>query len=333
MGKWKTARRWGVWVLLTGFILAAVAAGAGWIWERSEHNAFLEGGFDPPGQMVRAGDHELHVVADGEGSPGVLLISGGGDDYRTWDKVQPRLADVTRVVSYDRPGLGWSPAREGTLSVDAAIEDIENLLANPDLFEGPPVLIGHSLGGLLARRFAYRHPAQISGLVLLDATPDKMPGLMKAILGTMYRLSSWRATVGLRRRRYYGEHPRLTREQALVQGHLNASGLRARETRREIVGYANSEEFVPPQGGLGPLPLTVFATTSFAPPGLSRMIGEVDDAKRAMALESERGQLIEMATGHYIHRQDPDAVIAAVVEMLSAVASEAAASAVGEERG
>lgn len=332
MKRWKTIRKWRWRIVLAGFTLAVILSVIGWFWERSEHHAFAEAAFTPPGQMMSVADHELHANVEGEGHPGVLLIAGLGEDLRTWQQIQGRLAEVTRVVSYDRPGLGWSPPRKETLSIDEAVEDIASLLSAPDLFEGPPVLVGHSLGGVIARQFAYMHPLQVAGLVLLDPPPPgKMPVLANVMNAVFLGVKSWQASVGWRRWQYYRKNPQLTREEALRGAHLDASASRAREARREFKGAVDGEAFVPPRDGLGTLPLTLFIATQ-APPGFSGMLEEMNAAKRLMAQESERGKTVELGTTHYVHYENPDTVVAEVLAMLKSVSSTDGSAPAGNPR-
>src|SRR5690348_3526577 len=60
------------------------------------------------GQNVDAGGHLLHVLTEGRGAPTVILESGLGQGLDSWEKVQPEVAKFTRVVAYDRAGLGKS---------------------------------------------------------------------------------------------------------------------------------------------------------------------------------------------------------------------------------
>ena len=64
--------------------------------------------FPPPGRMVDVGGHRLHVYCTGEGSPTVVMDSGLPGSCLSWTFVQSKLAEFTRVCSYDRAGLGWS---------------------------------------------------------------------------------------------------------------------------------------------------------------------------------------------------------------------------------
>jgi pimeloyl-ACP methyl ester carboxylesterase len=267
--------------------------------------------------MLPAGQTELHVVVEGNGSPGVLLISGMGEDHRTWSRLASRLSDSVRVVRYDRPGLGWSPPRPEESGLFQAVEDAAALLANPELFTQPPVVVGHSLGGLIARQLAFDHPELVSGLVLLDPTPPEgLPAAMNFVGSLIYRVTASLGAVGHTRWKYYRANPDLTRELQLRRGHLNASASRARQTLRELRGAMGSVPTPHSVGGLGDMPVTVMAAPVFAPPGMARAAAEVAAAKRRMADESVRGRLVNVETGHYIHYDDVEAVLREVFRTL-----------------
>jgi pimeloyl-ACP methyl ester carboxylesterase len=304
-------------------LVVLAASFFGWNWERSEQRAFTALALDPPGQMLHVGSHALHVLADGEGSPGVLFISGLGDDWRSWQPIADRLADSTRVVRYDRPGLGWSPPGVGSPTVDAAVDDIRALLSDTALFGEPPILVGHSLGGAIARQFALQYPSQVAGLVLLDPTPaHAMSTSMNAVGSMVYRLGAWSGAVGLTRWRHYRASPQGTRKEQLRSAFLNASGAKSKEVFREFRGAVESQAVEPRRGALGTMPLTLLAAPTFAPPPFASAATRMDAAKRLMAEESDRGRLVATETGHYIHWDDPDAVVAEVLRMLGMIRQE-----------
>jgi pimeloyl-ACP methyl ester carboxylesterase len=121
-----------------------------------------------PAELVRLDDgRSLNLRCSGEGTPVVMLEAGGNADSSTWHRVQPRLAARTRVCAYDRAGFGFS--EEGALprNLDADVADLHALIAEARL-PVPLLLVGHSLGTNIVRKYAQEHPAQVIGLVLLD---------------------------------------------------------------------------------------------------------------------------------------------------------------------
>jgi pimeloyl-ACP methyl ester carboxylesterase len=107
-----------------------------------------------------------------DGDPVVVLLTGAGDTARSWLPVQTRLARDFRVISYERSGIAASePGSPRTLAGFLGELDgvIETLAPGRRV-----VLVGHSLGALVARVYAARLPERAVGLVLLDATPERL---------------------------------------------------------------------------------------------------------------------------------------------------------------
>ena len=113
------------------------------------------------------GGRSLFVNCVGSGRPAVVLESGGDTNGFQWRAVQPELGRSTRVCSYDRAGIGSSLAPPGVPDARQQIADLRRLLAVQGI-DPPFVVVGHSYGGVLARDFAYLHPAETAGLVLVD---------------------------------------------------------------------------------------------------------------------------------------------------------------------
>jgi len=98
-----------------------------------------------------------------------VLQSGLGEFSAHWARIVPEVARTTRVCTYDRAGQGWSDDAPDPQNGMAAAADLHALLAQAGE-DGPYVLVGHSIGGDHALAYAARHPEQVAGMVLLDAT-------------------------------------------------------------------------------------------------------------------------------------------------------------------
>jgi len=146
-----------------------------------------------PGVMVDVGGRRLRLHCSGPvGGPTVVLEAGFGNPSSTWGRVQPEVAKFARVCSYDRAGLGGSDPAPTPRTVVALAEDLRALLTNAKV-PGPYVLVGHSLGGILARLYASFYPSEVAGMVLVDsAHEDEMdrglalipPDVLKQMLKT-----------------------------------------------------------------------------------------------------------------------------------------------------
>ncbi|MEO3796687.1 alpha/beta hydrolase [Nonomuraea sp. B10E15] len=111
--------------------------------------------------------------AAADGRPVIVLMHGGGDDLTKMAALQKTLSGKNRVCSYDRLGAGASDKPQGPQDFASTGKILTGVL---DQVAGdrPVVLAGHSLGGLIAARYAPGHKDRVKGLVLMDATPSTM---------------------------------------------------------------------------------------------------------------------------------------------------------------
>lgn len=101
--------------------------------------------------------------------PTVVFQSGLGDGGGVWTKVTRSLENRYPVFSYDRPGYGGSPVAEGSRDPCTIARELHGMLAARGV-RPPYVLVGHSLGGLYQYAYARLYPAEVAGLVLVDPT-------------------------------------------------------------------------------------------------------------------------------------------------------------------
>jgi pimeloyl-ACP methyl ester carboxylesterase len=124
--------------------------------------------YPPPGKLVEAGGHLLHINVLGKGKPVVIMEGGSGDFSFIWNLVQPEIAKTTTAVSYDRAGFAWS--EEGPLPRTGRqiAYELHTALHNAGI-TGPYILVGQSFGGFLVRSFARFYKNEVAGVVLVDA--------------------------------------------------------------------------------------------------------------------------------------------------------------------
>jgi esterase len=121
-----------------------------------------------------------HVVIDGirlhyldwgtAGRTPIVFLHGGALNAHSWDAVCLALRGDFHCVALDQRGHGdseWSP--ECDYSFDAHLRDLEGFV---DLLAAAQfVLVGQSLGGINAIRYAARHGGRVAGLVVIDVGP------------------------------------------------------------------------------------------------------------------------------------------------------------------
>lgn len=130
-------------------------------------------------------------VVTGDGTR-LNVVRYGNDDVATvvflhgfcldWHSLLPQIAAVrasfgnsVRIVAYDHRGHGASGhAPSSTYTVDRLAEDLGDVLHATES-GGPLVLVGHSMGGMVALRYAVTHPNSVTGLVLCATSGGKLP--------------------------------------------------------------------------------------------------------------------------------------------------------------
>ena len=114
----------------------------------------------------------FHFEEWGEpGQPEVLLLHGGNQSAHSWDLVSLHLADRYHVLALDQRGHGDSEwARDQDSSIEAKADDAVAFLEDQGVES--PVIMGHSMGGMVTTSLALAHPGLARALVLVDVGPE-----------------------------------------------------------------------------------------------------------------------------------------------------------------
>lgn len=155
-----------------GLALLASLGGAGWwLWTPDAERAALEARYAaPPSSFVTLEGVRLHVRDTGprEGPP-VLLLHGFGSSLHTWDAWAALLEADRRVIRLDLPGFGLTGADPtGDYSDLRAVALLDGMLDRLGVARAD--VVGSSMGGRIAWRFAAERPARVRRLVLM--APD-----------------------------------------------------------------------------------------------------------------------------------------------------------------
>jgi pimeloyl-ACP methyl ester carboxylesterase len=128
-----------------------------------------QGSHPPLGRLVNIGGRNIHLNCTGSGKPVVVLEAGGSAYAIDWALVQPRIAEKTRVCSYDRAGLGWSDPGPLDDTVEQTVSDL-HLALSAAKQTGPYILVGASVGGAFIRAFQRSFPADVAALVFTNSS-------------------------------------------------------------------------------------------------------------------------------------------------------------------
>ena len=125
------------------------------------------------GQMALMNDTPIYFEILGDGSPTVIFENGMGNDFTTWGSIPDSIAFWTRVIRYDRAGIGQSYPSKSARTVPNMVKELRHLL-KVQRIKPPYIYVAHSMGSYLARYWAVRWPDEIAGIILVDPSPDKL---------------------------------------------------------------------------------------------------------------------------------------------------------------
>jgi len=290
-----------------------VLALAGAIFESRAEAADAQA-YPPPGQMVDVGGFRLHLNCTGSGSPTVVIDTGFGDASAGWGWVQPEVAKTTRICTYDRAGMGWSEARPQPRTARELAKELHTLLANANE-PGPFVLVGHSLAGYSMRVYAHDYPEEVAGLVLIDpqnlstsgvATPQPAPKPGKISLLSLI------ARAGLVRL-LSGVNQTLPPQDQQAYKALSVTPRWVQTALDEARGMTEGGAQARAVTTLGDLPLIVLSR------GKDMDADSAASQARYLQLSTDSQQLFADHSGHTIHWEQPEAAVAAIVQMVAQV--------------
>jgi pimeloyl-ACP methyl ester carboxylesterase len=286
--------------MLAGYIYEAIA-------EAADAKAY-----PAPGQMVDVGDYHLHINCTGTGSPTVVIVAGLGDWSTTWGGVvQPEVAKTTRVCTYDRGGLGWSDPTPPPGDADQFAKELHTLLQNANV-PGPYVMVGHSLGGLVVRIFAHDYASEVLGVVLIDSmNPKQVTQSLSNSQARQYFFQALLARFGIGRLIVkLGIFPSVP-EAAYYPLYIRPQSLQA--SANESKGLPASAAEAATVKNFGDLPLIILTAKLNPIPGWPEWQTEL------LQLSSNSQHLFAENSGHNIQGDEPEAAVAAILQMLQQV--------------
>ncbi|MEW2354258.1 alpha/beta hydrolase [Spirillospora sp. NPDC029432] len=287
-----------------------------------------------PPQEVIIDDRPVHLAVrdhGGHGSP-VLLLHGLGGTLLHWDAVAPLLTGAHRVVAMDLRGHGLSG--DGPWEWEAVLDDVQAVIDHLDL--DAPLIVGHSLGGMVAVRWALRHPdgpgiVNLDGLRSAETAPQHYAGIeheeLTALLAELKAVFDAQAEAMARP--LPEAHAAMLPQRTL---HHTDEGVYVRPDAalaRQIRYDPYFQDSVAAVAGIRCPALFVLATENL--PGLPGRVGELMPALRAgirrdlLPLTAERPHLhvLELAGSHNMVAEQPEQVAQAVLGVRTQTAAEA----------
>ncbi|MGK7863028.1 alpha/beta fold hydrolase [Falsiroseomonas sp. E2-1-a4] len=164
-------------ILISALLLAVLLVAAFWLYTPDRPRAALEARYAAaPSAFLEVEGVRLHLRDTGpRDAPALILLHGFGSSLHTWDEVAPLLEDRLRVIRLDLPGFGLTGADpSGDYSDPRAITLIAGLMDRLGVAQAH--ILGSSMGGRIAWRFAAAQPARVAKLVLMAPDGFAAPG-------------------------------------------------------------------------------------------------------------------------------------------------------------
>lgn len=266
--------------------------------------------FDKRGEMIDIGGYSLYVEDTGIGKVTVIFDAGMGDDSSVWNKVAEEVSQFSRVITYDRAGLGWSEESPHERDSKVIVDELHSVLEEKDI-TGTIILVGHSFGGVNMQRYALTYPEDVSALVLVDsAHEDQITKMPQAsfLQKYLFKFGMWAAPVGIPRLYLSNINPEEKAKKSTTK-HQYTSLDEAEYFPRSL---SELNELTP---NYGDMPLVVIAR--------NKASSEIDNTKARdlvwatlqenIATRSTNSTIIfSGARQHSIHKMQPEIVIEAI---------------------
>jgi pimeloyl-ACP methyl ester carboxylesterase len=254
--------------------------------------------------VIDVGGHKLRYQCFGEGSPTIIVETGGGDKptlTMSWNAVIKGVISTTRICIYDREDVNTSQ--------DVA-ENLHGLLTKIPL-PGPYILVAHSIGGWYARVFAHLYPKEVAGMILVDTTPTYPDSTI--IIATAYPTASADEPAGITQNR-------------LSEADLNT----LIPPSIDGLDMKTSNEQVRQAGSFGDIPLVVISQ-AWRPeefpgrdPVTQKLLAAIMLKVEAdlVNLSSRGAFIVAHTSNHWISMYEPQIIIDAITRMVKEIRNQ-----------
>ncbi len=143
-------------------------------------------------QSLDLGTHKVETISMGSGEHTIVFENGLNTQMTIW--AQPGIFEAVgsqaQVIGYNRGGYGLSEAGPEPRDMPRLISELDQVISSLSDNE-KVILVGHSLGGAIARAYAVKYPEKIEALMLIEATHEDWLTLTQedevALVSEIYR--------------------------------------------------------------------------------------------------------------------------------------------------
>ncbi|TMB66376.1 MAG: alpha/beta hydrolase [Chloroflexi bacterium] len=247
---------------------------------------------------------KLAYLDTGSGEPALVFIHGWCCNYAMWDEQTKAFAPKHRVVAVDLRGMGASDKPDQDYDIDGFGEDMAWLLKEIGLDR--PVLIGHSMGGVITLNLLRKHPDIARAAVFVDAGimpfPDEFqPLIAQMIEGLKSPASRDVATNFVKQFLFRPESPPELRDEVAAS---------MAQAPQRVMHTALASTLDPNNCPPGELPVLSLFVRAASLPMTERQIAE-----RYPGMEVKT-----MDAGHFVHMEKPEEFNALLAKFLERIA-------------
>jgi pimeloyl-ACP methyl ester carboxylesterase len=299
------------------------------------HQGDMSSANGPPiGSYYNVEERQLLLDCAGTGSPSIVFLPAAGMVGLDYYNIHTKVSQRTTSVIYDRAGTGWSDQVKLPRSALEVTDELRGLLHSAGV-PAPYLFVGHSLGGIYARRYAQRFPDETAGMLLLEPPHEDFltntPKVKKRYLlpqgfAVLRALLTYKRSFRTSYNEMFEKWPESIRE-PLVEYHLSA--LSKMNTEKKNL---NSELYneVRNGGDIPDIPLIVFTAMGIDPftalvtsqSFLREFIDPFNNIKKTIYTELAHSvhqgehRILKNAGHATIHTDSPDEIGEAIWDLL-----------------
>ena len=195
--------------------------------------------------------------------------------FETWKQIPDSLSNKATILVYNRAGLGLSDSTKTKRTIPNMVEDLNTLLKQKDL-QGPYIFVAHSMGSYLSRYFALKYPERVSGILLVDPSPDAM----------------------------YDEYTEKETQDFIAFGNENFKNS-SKGAKDEWDNYLDNRKFVQ-QPISNDIPMTILSATQW----------DFYEYHESILNKNSNSKHLKMEGSHDLHHEHPDLVIKEILHLI-----------------
>jgi len=239
----------------------------------------------------------------GAGTPTIVLAAGFGDRIESWGGFFNDAGSLSRVVAFDRAGLGKSDPGLEPRTFSRIATELHTLLQRANI-PPPYILVGHSMGGAHIRAFASLFKDEVAGLVFIDPFTERVFSDLPA----------------------KERDAEFERQDAAMKDAPPGTRAEWKFMKEEVLkNCPELQSFGSPPD----VPTMVLVAERNRPPHWAKSV--IDQYGSWVANETEAGMVVTADSGHYIHQDEPPLVLSAIKRVLFPSVQNALARAIKDK--